>query len=134
MHGQYRDIKSSVKMFLWYPVVQNTVRMVQTEAAVGYINAAVVSSRIKNSGHSADRGRRSFERHESVGKIRLWSPGSTPPPNNNTKIALSAGRGKHGALCPQKPLRLIGDGEDGGREFLYLTPTRYTDTTRMILH
>ena len=43
---------------------------------------------------------------------------------------------KHGALRPQKPLRLIRDGEvgGGGREFLYLTPTRYTVTTRMILH
>ena len=41
---------------------------------------------------------------------------------------------KHGALCPQKPLRLIRDGEAGGREFLYLTPTRYTVTTRMTLH
>ena len=39
---------------------------------------------------------------------------------------------KHGALRPQKPSRLIRDGEDegGGRgqEFLYLTPTRYTVT------
>ena len=35
---------------------------------------------------------------------------------------------------PQEPLRLIRDGEIGGREFLYLTPTRYTVTTRMILH
>ena len=43
---------------------------------------------------------------------------------------------KHGALHPQKPLRLIRDREDGGRgqEFLYLTPTRYTVTTRMTLH
>ena len=35
------------------------------------------------------------------------------------------------ALRPQKPLRLIRDGKVGGREFLYLTPTRYTVTTRM---
>ena len=41
---------------------------------------------------------------------------------------------KHGALRPQKPLRLIRDEEVGGGEFLYLTPTRYTVTTRMILH
>ena len=42
---------------------------------------------------------------------------------------------KHGALRPQKPLRLIRDGEvGGGREFLYLTPTRYTITTRTTLH
>ena len=34
---------------------------------------------------------------------------------------------KHWALRPQKPLL-------GGRECLYLTPTRYTVTTRMILH
>ena len=41
---------------------------------------------------------------------------------------------KHGALRPQKPLRLIRDGEVGGSGILYLTPTRYTVTTRMILH
>ena len=42
---------------------------------------------------------------------------------------------KHGALRPQKPLRLIRDGEVGGvQEFLYLTPTPYTVTTRIILH
>ena len=45
----------------------------------------------------------------------------------------SAGR-KYWALRPQKPLRLIRDGEVGGSEILYLTPTRYTVTTRMILH
>ena len=38
---------------------------------------------------------------------------------------------KHGALRPQKPLRLIRDGEVGGLEILYLTPTRYTVTTGM---
>ena len=41
---------------------------------------------------------------------------------------------KHGALRPQKPLRLIRDGEVGGSGIIYLTPTRYTVTTRMILH
>ena len=44
---------------------------------------------------------------------------------------------KHGALRPQKPLRLIRDGEvggEGGQEFYTLTPTRYTVTTRMSLH
>ena len=42
---------------------------------------------------------------------------------------------KHWALRSQKPLRLImGRGSWGGREFLYLTLTRYTVTTRMILH
>ena len=41
---------------------------------------------------------------------------------------------KHWALRPQKPLRLIMDGEVWGSEILYLTPTRYTVTTRMILH
>ena len=38
------------------------------------------------------------------------------------------------ALRPQKPLRLIRDGDVGGSGILYLTPTRYTVTTRMILH
>ena len=38
------------------------------------------------------------------------------------------------ALRPQKPLRLIRDGEVGGSGIIYLTPTRYTVTTRMILH
>ena len=33
-----------------------------------------------------------------------------------------------GALRPQKPLRLIRDGEVGGSGILYLTPTRYTVT------
>ena len=45
---------------------------------------------------------------------------------------------KHGALRPQKPLRLIRDlavGRGGGcQEFLYLIPTRYAVTTRMTLH
>ena len=41
---------------------------------------------------------------------------------------------KHWALRPQKPLRLIRDGEVGGSGILYLTPTRYAVTTRMILH
>ena len=40
---------------------------------------------------------------------------------------------KHWAF-PQKPLRLIRDVEVGGLGILYLTPTRYTVTTRMILH
>ena len=47
----------------------------------------------------------------------------------------ACGRGwKQLALRPQKPLRLIRDGEIGGSGILYLTPTRYTVTTRMILH
>ena len=41
---------------------------------------------------------------------------------------------KHGALRPQKPLRLIRDGEVGGSGLIYLTPTRYTVTTGMILY
>ena len=41
---------------------------------------------------------------------------------------------KHLALRPQKPLRLIRDGEVGGSGILYLTHTRYTVTTKMILH
>ena len=44
------------------------------------------------------------------------------------------GERKHGALRPQKPLRLIRDGEVGVSGILYLTPTRYNVTTRMILH
>ena len=40
-------------------------------------------------------------------------------------------RRKHGAFRPQKALRLIRDGEVGGSGILYLTPTRYTVTTRM---
>ena len=43
-------------------------------------------------------------------------------------------RKKHSALRPQKPLRLIRDGEVGGSGILYLTPTRYTVTTRMTPH
>ena len=41
---------------------------------------------------------------------------------------------KHGALRPHKPLRLIRDGEVGESGMLYLTPTLYAVTTRMILH
>ena len=41
---------------------------------------------------------------------------------------------KHWALRPQKPSKLLRDGEAGGSGNLYLTPTRYTVTTRMILH
>ena len=38
------------------------------------------------------------------------------------------------ALRPQKPLRLIRDGEVGGWGILFLTPIRCTVTTRMTLH
>ena len=41
---------------------------------------------------------------------------------------------KHGAVSPQKPLRLIRDGKVVGSGILYLTPTRSTVTTRMILN
>ena len=41
---------------------------------------------------------------------------------------------KHWASRPQKPLRLVRDGEVGGSGISYLTPTRYTVTTRMIVH
>ena len=41
---------------------------------------------------------------------------------------------KHGALRPQKPIRLIRDGPAGGSWILYLTPIRSTVITRMILH
>ena len=41
---------------------------------------------------------------------------------------------KRGAFRSQKPLRLIRHGEVGGSGILYLTPTRYTVTTLMILH
>ena len=52
-------------------------------------------------------------------------------------VTKEVGEGKEAnmqALRPQKPLRLIRDWEVGGREFLYLTPTRYTVTARMTLH
>ena len=50
------------------------------------------------------------------------------------QAAQAAGR-KHGALHPQKPLRLIRDREVQGLGILYLTPTtRYTVNTGMILH
>ena len=41
---------------------------------------------------------------------------------------------KRWVLRPQKPFRLIRDGEVGGSGIIYLTPTRYTVTIRMILH
>ena len=40
--------------------------------------------------------------------------------------------GNMGALRPQKPLRLIRDGEVRGSGILYLTPTRYTVITRRL--
>ena len=47
----------------------------------------------------------------------------------------SMGRGrKQGALRPQKPSKLISDGEVWGSGILYLTPSRHNVTTRMILH
>ena len=52
-----------------------------------------------------------------------------------TSVQLSvSNERKHWALHPQKPLRLIRDGKVGGSGILYLAPTRYTVTTRMILH
>ena len=48
-------------------------------------------------------------------------------------VAMSCTR-KHGALRPQKPVRLTKDGEVGRSGILYLTPTCYNVTTRMILH
>ena len=39
-----------------------------------------------------------------------------------------------GVLRPQKPFRLIRDGEVGVSGILSLTRTRYTVTTRMTLH
>ena len=41
---------------------------------------------------------------------------------------------KHWALRPLKPKGLLGAGKLGSQEILYLTPTRYFVTTRMILH
>ena len=49
-----------------------------------------------------------------------------------TKLQSKEGR-KHGTLRPQRPLRLFTDREAGGRELLYLTPSRYAVTTRMTL-
>ena len=50
-------------------------------------------------------------------------------------LSLLAGKErKLWALRPQKPLRLIRDGEVGGSGIIYLTPTRCTVTTRVILH
>ena len=39
-----------------------------------------------------------------------------------------------GVYVDRNHLGLLGTGKLGGREFLYLTPTRYTVTTRMTLH
>ena len=52
----------------------------------------------------------------------------------DTSVLRKGKERKHWALRPQKPLRLIRDGDVGGSGFLYLPPTRYTVTTRMILH
>ena len=42
--------------------------------------------------------------------------------------------GNMGLYVPINHSGLLGTGKLGGREFLYLTPTRYTVTTRMTLH
>ena len=62
------------------------------------------------------------------------APCFLPSASSVPRLALPAQLRKHEALRPQKPLRLIRDGEVGGSGILYLTPTRYTVTTRMILH
>ena len=55
-------------------------------------------------------------------------------PQNDEQCQTNTSTRLHWALRPQKPLRLIRDGEVWGSRILYLTPTRYTVTTRMILH
>ena len=42
--------------------------------------------------------------------------------------------GNMGLYVHRSHYGLLGTGKLGGQEFLYLTPTRYTVTTRMILH
>ena len=44
------------------------------------------------------------------------------------------GEGNMGLYFHRNHLGLVGTGKLGGREFLYLTPTRYTVTIGMILH
>ena len=73
-----------------------------------------------------------------------FSPCVSSKPHHKPLLGYGAARGdacgkegkdrKQGASHPQKPLRLIRDGEIGGSGILSLTPTRYTVTTRMILH
>ena len=68
-------------------------------------------------------------RHVGVSSCR-----STTSLHTAYQRSVTTDRGKHRALRPQKPLRLISDGEVGGSGILYLIPTCYTITTRMILH
>ena len=66
--------------------------------------------------------------------LAALSRGSSPSETTCSEVRHSLCGRKHWALRQQKPLRLIRAGEVGGPGFLYLTPTRYTVTTRMILH
>ena len=59
---------------------------------------------------------------------------STPTPTPPSIDSWGRKERKLWALRPQKPLRLTRDGEVGGSGIIYLTPTRCTVTTRMILH
>ena len=61
-----------------------------------------------------------------VGGVKKGAHAPTAETDRWIRIDTCLPERKHGALCPQKPLRLIKDGEVGGSGISYLTPTRYT--------
>ena len=66
--------------------------------------------------------------------IRLATPGKLDGLLEDDKAVRGPGdSGEHGALRPQKPSRLIRDGEVRGSG-IFISDTRYTVTTRMTLH
>ena len=71
--------------------------------------------------------------YREVSKVSMGTLGSSGSPvkgeARHVKKHLSVWGRKQEVLRQRKPLRLIRDGEVGGREILHLTPTRYTVTT-----
>ena len=71
--------------------------------------------------------------HSALTGHHWLRPHSRLQRDGSVSVRVDEGR-KHEALRPQKPLSLPRDWDIGGSGILYLTPTRYTVTTRMILH
>ena len=73
---------------------------------------------------------------ESAVRVQL-KPSEERNQRTSRKSRGWSGEGKEGNMglyVHRNHLGLLGTGKLGGREFLYLTPTRCTVTTRMILH
>ena len=89
----------------------------------------IVSAKSRDSVHKPQILKRKESRSGSTPGPSAYQPGSLFLGQIGSRLECR----KHWALRPQKLLRLIRNGEIGGSGILYLTPTRYTVTTRMIL-